>query len=483
MALNRISLCMIVRDEAEMISECLRSASGAADEIIVVDTGSCDDTPRIAAAMGARMVHHEWRDDFSEARNASIALASGDWVLWMDADERLREEEFPRIRAAVNEPNIAAFLVPILNRTADGAHVSRGHRLFRTRCGISFSGRIHEQISPSLTGAMGRVAPAPFTIDHLGYALAEEKLRRKNERNLALLREAKAADPRDAYTRFTLAQALMIRKEFDAAEHEVRVALGRVPEERIARPLPPDLRAAGLNNLADCAVRRGDPKGALSHCRESLRVVPQQTTAHLIAYRAWTLLEDSAAALGELESVARMLEGAGAAGRSAIEITLDAGDLRHAMGQCCLRLDRAEQARRHFLKALDRDPNRPQTLAGLARCALAEDDLDEAARRADEALVLAPEEDALLDLSSFVLLKAGRFEAAAERMGRLCVRHPEDGALRKRLAGVLVKMGRKSDAIALLAPQNVESEKLTKDPKVPIPSLDPCGVSKAVRSR
>jgi tetratricopeptide (TPR) repeat protein len=449
MALNRISLCMIVRDEAEMISECLRRAAGVVDEMIVVDTGSCDDTPRIAAAMNARVFHHEWQEDFAEARNFSIQHATGDWVLWLDADERLREEEFSRIKSAVNETDVAAFLVPILNRTPKGAHISRGHRLFRNRCGIRFSGRIHEQISPSLTGAMGRVVPATFTIDHLGYALAEEKLRRKNERNLILLRHAKSADPRDAYVRFTLAQALLIGNEHEAAEREIRVALGQNPKERISKPLPADLRASAFSNLADCALRRGDAREALAHCRESLRTVPQQTTAHLTSYKAWVMLQDHQAALAELEAAARILEGA-QTGRSAIEVTVDLADLRHAMGDCCLRLDRTDQARVHFLKAVERDPDRPRTLAGLARCALVENDLEEAGCWTDKALALAPDDASLLDLSCLVLLKTGRFEAAAEQMGRLCLRRPEDGLLRRRLAGVLVKIGRKEEAVTLL---------------------------------
>ena len=75
-----LSLVMIVRDEAANLKRCLTSVSDLADEMVVVDTGSTDDTAAIAQAMGARVQNHEWKDDFSEARNASLELARGRWV-------------------------------------------------------------------------------------------------------------------------------------------------------------------------------------------------------------------------------------------------------------------------------------------------------------------------------------------------------------------------------------------------------------------
>lgn len=446
---HSLSLCMIVRDEAQMLPDCLRSARAAADEIIVVDTGSTDETPNVALQFGARLIRHEWHDDFSEVRNASIETAGSDWILWLDADERLRPEEAPQIRAAMETTSASAYLVPILNQTPHGAHISRGHRLFRNGRGIRFSGRIHEQISPSLPPG-AEIATARFMIDHLGYALAAEKLQRKNERNLRMLRDAKAANPRDAYVRFTLGQMLLIMNELAQAEHEINVALGFVARERIERPLPPDLRAAGLNNLAECALRRGAPAEALAHCRESLHIVPEQVTAHLVANKASTMMGDDASALRELDAAVRLVEDSGQGGKSAIEVTVNAGDLRRAMGYCCLRMGRLEEAQSHFNKALIGDTRPNETLAGLARCALAQGNTAEATSLVDQALALAPEDDVLLDLSSLLLLKTGQFEAAAEQIGRLCLRRPDDLPLRKRLAGVLVKLGRSDAALAVL---------------------------------
>ena len=140
---TKLSLCMIVRDEADMLPGCLDSVSGVVDEMIIVDTGSTDSTPTIAADRGARVLRHDWQEHFAEARNASLDAAGGDWILWLDADERLRRNEHDRLRRLIAEARADAFLVPIMSPHPTGSHVTRAHRLFRNRKGIRFSGRIH----------------------------------------------------------------------------------------------------------------------------------------------------------------------------------------------------------------------------------------------------------------------------------------------------------------------------------------------------
>src|SRR5208282_6889122 len=149
-AARRLSLCMIVRNEEPLLPGCLESVRGVVDEIVAVDTGSSDATPEIVRTHGGLLLRHTWRDDFSAARNVSLDGATGDWILCMDADERLRPEEHGRLRRLIERSaSEDAFLVPIRSETPTGVQLTRGHRLFRNRKGIRFSGRIHEQISPS----------------------------------------------------------------------------------------------------------------------------------------------------------------------------------------------------------------------------------------------------------------------------------------------------------------------------------------------
>ena len=86
---QRISLCMIVRDEEEHLARCLASVQGVVDEIVIVDTGSIDRSVEIAEGFGARVLHEEWKGDFAAPRNTGIDAAGGDWILVLDADEEL----------------------------------------------------------------------------------------------------------------------------------------------------------------------------------------------------------------------------------------------------------------------------------------------------------------------------------------------------------------------------------------------------------
>ena len=83
----RLSLAMIVRDAAEPLADTLESMQGVADEIVIVDTGSTDDTREIARRYGAKVVDFRWVDSFAAARTESLRHATGDWILWLDADE------------------------------------------------------------------------------------------------------------------------------------------------------------------------------------------------------------------------------------------------------------------------------------------------------------------------------------------------------------------------------------------------------------
>src|SRR5262249_49576333 len=101
---THLSLCMIARDEEPRIEECLRSIAPYVDEMVVVDTGSKDRTREIARDCGARVFEMAWPDSFAEARNASLDLARGQWIFWMDADDVISPECGEQLRALVQPP-------------------------------------------------------------------------------------------------------------------------------------------------------------------------------------------------------------------------------------------------------------------------------------------------------------------------------------------------------------------------------------------
>lgn len=208
-----LSLCMIVRDEEENIAHCLNSVRGAVDEIVVVDTGSKDRTPQVAREMGAGVFHFHWADDFSAARNHSISRAKGDYIFWLDADDRIRPSQLAKLSQL--RENLArlrpkeAFYFVVRNVSASSGETFLQLRLFPRIKGARFEGRIHEQIYHVLQGLGVKLSQLDIEIDHLGYH-DEETIRKKARRNLKILLEEHGEDPSNPHIIFHLANTYAI---------------------------------------------------------------------------------------------------------------------------------------------------------------------------------------------------------------------------------------------------------------------------------
>lgn len=186
----RLSVAMIVRDEAQVLGETIESVRGIADEVVLYDTGSTDGTPELARRLGAVVTRGTWTDDFSRARNRALALATGQWVLWLDAGERLSAVE--ELRAFIDEkasPDSAyAMFVEIPPQEAGNSSEQAAQiRLIPNSVLIRFQGRVRETLHASLAAGGYTVEQAPGRIfrnprDHQ----VERKLRRA-ERNLHLI--------------------------------------------------------------------------------------------------------------------------------------------------------------------------------------------------------------------------------------------------------------------------------------------------------
>lgn len=202
-----LSACLIVRDEAEMLPDCLASIRSVADEIVVVDTGSTDGTPEIARRAGARVSHFAWCDDFAAARNAAPDQAHGRWVLQIDADERLTAPgggpaDGAALRRALASPPrqvlaADALRVPLRN-VAEGVEGTVPlPRLFPRRADRRYVRRIHETPwPPELHARFSRLEG--YELLHLGYAPDVQEKRGKADRNLRLSEMAVRERPEDA---------------------------------------------------------------------------------------------------------------------------------------------------------------------------------------------------------------------------------------------------------------------------------------------
>jgi tetratricopeptide (TPR) repeat protein len=191
-----LTAALITRDEEHFLPECLAALAGIVDEIVVVDTGSLDATPSIARSFGAVVVDHPWHADFAEARNTGLALAHGEWILYIDADERFAMHG--DLTASLAEADVVAGLVRFHAANAFTEYLE--YRLFRNRPDIRFRGSMHETITPDLDRVMAaegaRAVPVPASINHLGY---EGDQTAKHLRNLPLLERAVVDYPERTY--------------------------------------------------------------------------------------------------------------------------------------------------------------------------------------------------------------------------------------------------------------------------------------------
>ncbi len=202
-----ISVCMIARDEAKNLGSCLKSTGDLSSEIIVVDTGSTDDTVEIAEALGARVYHFDWTGDFSAARNESLRHATKEWVFWLDADDRLTPDTVRQLKQYAAPGLADAYICPVASGLSDGSRSVTEHvRLFRNGLGITFQGVIHESVLPDLLRMGLRVARIDAVIEHTGYE-SPETLRRKSRRNLEMIEAELSRDPHLVDMIFYRAQA------------------------------------------------------------------------------------------------------------------------------------------------------------------------------------------------------------------------------------------------------------------------------------
>jgi tetratricopeptide (TPR) repeat protein len=217
---TRITLSMIARNEAEYLEECLKSVQGVVDEIVLVDTGSTDATPRIAEKYGAKVIHAEWQNDFAAARNIALQHATGDWILVLDADERLTPESKQAILNAARHPQFVGYYLEILNEIREGDYfVHRLVRLFRRMPYARWEGAIHEQIIPSLVSHKGRIATVAAQVRHLGYSKEVMRSRDKAQRNIEIILRELERDPDDLFHKFNLANTYFALGDYEQAAY------------------------------------------------------------------------------------------------------------------------------------------------------------------------------------------------------------------------------------------------------------------------
>jgi hypothetical protein len=257
----RLSLCMIVKNESATLGRCLASVKDVVDEIIIVDTGSTDGTQKIAREHGAQLFQSTWENDFSRARNQSLARAKGAWILVLDADEYLLPEDGAALRALIAKHTdsggraTAAFQLVLQNLSADGrpgmlAYITR---LFPNRAGVRYEWPIHEQVMTSLRRMGVPVYVSTIKFLHTGYA-DRDRNRAKQLRNREIL-QAQVARGADVapMTYFLLGGCLL-----DLGDHEEALKTFRIARQRaLSVPHGEEIARGAQVRIVSCLISLG----------------------------------------------------------------------------------------------------------------------------------------------------------------------------------------------------------------------------------
>ena len=341
-----LSVIMIVKDEAGCLPQCLESVRGIADELVIADTGSTDDTVAIARRFGAKVFHIPWEDDFASARNRTIAAASGDWLLHMDADELLDPAGAKRIRHVVDNDGFGADAVEVIlaNYCDDprawrwvpvepGSPWARGHagyiragllRLFRNGAGFEYGEPVHENITASVLEKGGRIRREDAVIHHYGFDLKESRTGGKARLYLRIARRKLEKRPDDTKALHDFAEQALACNLTEEAEQACRRALAVDPQHLgaastlanillnrgglgEARALFEGLEQVGIapphvaTTLGAIACREGRLEEARSRLETVCADEPRSAMARLYLARVYDLLGETEKARRELD--------------------------------------------------------------------------------------------------------------------------------------------------------------------------------------
>jgi glycosyltransferase involved in cell wall biosynthesis len=233
---DALSLCMMVKNEERNLARCLDSVRDLTSDFIIVDTGSTDQTPCIAAQYGAKVIPFDFTTiDFAAARNAALDRAHGRWILMLDADEVLEHDGTPKIEKLIAGGENAGYFLERHNHASDSQSPFTDYvvRLFPNRPNYRYRGRVHEIIDAAILSGGGRLIKTDIRVDH-SFSSDREARRRKNHWYIEILKEEIAADPSDDS-----------RLDFLAAEYHQLEMYDEATEvaERIVRARPLDPQA------------------------------------------------------------------------------------------------------------------------------------------------------------------------------------------------------------------------------------------------
>jgi tetratricopeptide (TPR) repeat protein len=369
----KLSFCMIVKNEAENLARCLNSVKDVADELLVLDTGSTDETVAIAQSFQAQVHHFPWNNSFADARNEGLKYVSGDWILVLDADEVLVPEVVPILQQAMQRSQ--AIVINLIRQEigATQSPYSLVSRLFRRHSQIHFSRPYHAMVDDSVAQLMQQepqwqVINCPeVAILHYGYEPGAIASRNKLEQARTTMEGFLATHPDDPYVCSKLGALYVqmdqvqegaellkrglqtqsdapVRYELHYHAGIAQTRLQNLPQaERhyhlaIAQPILDSLKLGAYNNLGGLLQQKGDRAGAQAMFEKTLAIDPTFARGRFNLGMTLKAMGQLAAAIAQYQQ--------------AIALDPDYAEAHQNLGVVLLKLGRVAESLDAFRKAI-----------------------------------------------------------------------------------------------------------------------------------
>jgi len=301
----RLSLCMIVKNEAETLERCLVHARPHVDEIVILDTGSTDGTQEIARRYADVFEEVEWPGSFAIARNMSISRASGDYILVLDGDEYIpNAAHWEAIRIGISLPKVVALQVRVRNLLPEDQVLEADciwqERVFRRHSAIRYEGRVHNQILASIQRYAKEhgeeILRADAEIIHTGYVLTPASAAKKYAPRIELLKYEieKAADEHvRAYYMYQLGTVYFLLQEHEQAKE--------LFQQLNYEALNLENRFYAHMLAAHTGIRTLDAEMALVHAHQMMEVKPNEPMGYYTAAHALFMIGENPTAVQMLK--------------------------------------------------------------------------------------------------------------------------------------------------------------------------------------
>jgi glycosyltransferase involved in cell wall biosynthesis len=382
-----ISLCMIVKDEEQNLPQCLESVRGVVDEIVILDTGSSDATVKIASEYGAITLYRKWNENFGDMRNHALKHTSCDWILHLDADERLVQEDIQFIKEAVKNKDVNSVFCNVINIKDPPLGYTQfySQRLFRNGVGSFYEGAVHETLQ-----VKGRALfPSNIRIIHHGYNLDEAQMIAKSKRSASILEKQIAENPHDARSYLHLSKCYFAQGHYDLTILTAKKVLENIDVSTIK--VNPEIEVFMI--MAFAYIREQNLEGAERMCQCAIEIKQDYIDPVFFMGKLCCETERYEQAIVWFKRYKELREELTVNPRFDFKETYFLGaasDAGLTLGSCYLKVGKSAEAEKEFLDVITQNPGFAEAYNGLAVALEMQERHNEALNSCTKAIELKP---------------------------------------------------------------------------------------------